>query len=62
MQMTEGARLREEWERKGSPPCDHPEVDREYWNWQFTGDRVCTTCGHLFIPDPPGWPEGKPRP
>lgn len=45
MQMEEATRLQEEWRRKGSPPCDHPATEPEYYLQSRTGDRVCTRCG-----------------
>ena len=45
MQIWEVAALRRAWERKGNPPCQHPELDREYYLGANTGDYVCTTCG-----------------
>ena len=45
MQMSKAKALREAWERKGNPPCAHPDLDREYDLGGNTGDYVCTTCG-----------------
>ena len=45
MQIEEAAALRRAWKAKGNPPCEHPEVDREYYLGANTGDHVCTTCG-----------------
>lgn len=47
MQMTKALRLREDWKKKGDPPCDHPIIDREYYLSSHTGDSVCTTCGRI---------------
>ncbi|MFF9175997.1 hypothetical protein [Streptomyces sp. NPDC014793] len=49
MQMDEAARLRSEWEAKGSPPCDHPSLVKEYWQGSDTGDKVCEKCGQTFF-------------
>ncbi len=51
MQMNDAADLRKRWERAGSPPCDHPGTEREYYLGGHTGDRVCVTCGETFTPD-----------
>ena len=45
MQLAQAAALRRNWEAKGNPPCEHPEVDKEYDLGADTGDEVCTTCG-----------------
>ena len=45
MQYERALALQKAWEAKGNPPCDHPEVDREYYLGMNTGDVVCTTCG-----------------
>jgi len=50
MQMDEAQRLRDDWEAKGSPPCAHPSLVKEYWQGSDTGDKVCETCGELFYP------------
>jgi hypothetical protein len=48
MNFDAGARLRENWKAKGSPPCDHPEVAIERVDrGQTTGAYVCTTCGSI---------------
>lgn len=52
MQMSEFAKLEKEWKAKGSPPCDHPTVDREYYLGSGTGDEGCTVCGEV-------WPRGE---
>lgn len=50
MQSDKAARLRKDWAAKGSPPCEHPELAREYYLSSNTGDKVCTTCGEDFSP------------
>ena len=45
MQIEEGLELRRRWAKKGNPPCDHPQLAREYVRGANTGDVVCTTCG-----------------
>jgi hypothetical protein len=49
MEMDDARRLREEWEAKGSPPCDHPRVEKERARGADTGDTACTTCGQNFF-------------
>lgn len=43
--MEDADSLYREWLRKGNPPCDHPNVEREYYLGSHTGDERCTTCG-----------------
>lgn len=45
MQLSRAAELREDWAKKGNPPCDHPSIEKEYYQGAQTGDYVCTTCG-----------------
>lgn len=45
MQMDDARRLCEEWEKKGNPPCDHENLEKEYALGSATGDYVCTRCG-----------------
>ena len=40
MQMDAAARLNKAWVTKGNPPCDHPNVDKEYYLGADTGDEV----------------------
>ena len=47
MQLDKAEELRQEWEVKGNPPCEHPKTDREYIRGMNTGDTVCTTCGAI---------------
>ena len=42
MQVSEVAKLREEW---GEKPCNHDHIEKEYYLGAHTGDYVCTTCG-----------------
>ena len=49
MQAEEASQLRDIWARKGNPPCDHPELDKEYYLGAQSGDYVCTTCGKCFM-------------
>jgi hypothetical protein len=51
VQMTQAAKIRKAWEAAGSPPCSHPDADREYYLGSSTGDYVCTTCGEIFTRD-----------
>ncbi|MFE3471344.1 MULTISPECIES: hypothetical protein [unclassified Streptomyces] len=48
MQAAEAAKLQQQWKAKGSPPCEHPQLEREYHLSMNTGDKVCTTCGEDF--------------
>jgi len=48
MQEEEAAQLRDIWARKGNPPCDHSEIDKEYFKGS-QGDYVCTACGKRFM-------------
>jgi hypothetical protein len=50
VQMDEAQELRRRWNEAGSPECDHPELDREYYLGSQTGDRVCLMCGEVFSP------------
>jgi hypothetical protein len=48
MKDTRGLLLREAWEQKGAPDCQHPELSREHsFSNSFTGCYICTTCGQL---------------
>jgi hypothetical protein len=40
MQMEQAKGLRNRWKEQGSQPCDHPELDREYYLDSNTGDKV----------------------
>jgi len=50
MQMKQASALRKHWKTKGNPPCEHPNLDKEYIEGFGTGYRVCTTCGKSFAP------------
>jgi hypothetical protein len=46
MRIEKARGLREAWKAQGSPPCDHPIVDKERMDrGEHSGDFVCTTCG-----------------
>lgn len=47
--MNEVKLLRESWAAKGSPACEHPQLVKEYYLGAQTGDKVCTTCGEVFV-------------
>jgi len=51
MQAEEARQRRERWQRKGNPPCDHPQLDKEYFLGANSGDYVCIQCGECFSPD-----------
>lgn len=42
MQTNKAAELRRIW---GNKTCDHPNLEKEYYNGASTGDYVCTQCG-----------------
>jgi|GEM_PF-613449 len=42
MQTTKAEELRKKW---GNKPCDHPNLEKEYFLGAATGDYVCTQCG-----------------
>lgn len=48
--MEDAKRMRDDWAAKGSPPCDHPKLIKEYYLGMQTGDKVCNTCGYEFTP------------
>ena len=50
MQADKAERLRRQWIAKGSPPCEHAHLDKEYMEGMDTGDKVCITCGESFAP------------
>jgi hypothetical protein len=48
MKDTLGLLLREAWEQKGKPDCQHPEFSKEHsFSGCPTGVNICTTCGQL---------------
>ena len=47
MQLEKGERLRKAW---GNKPCDHPQLDQEYYLSAQTGDYRCIHCGMCFPP------------
>lgn len=50
MQVADATRLQKQWEKKGSPSCEHPRPEKEYHLSAQTGDKVFTTCGQDFSP------------
>lgn len=42
MQLKNALELKKQW---GNKPCDHPQLEKEYFQGAQTGDYVCTTCG-----------------
>ncbi len=48
VQMTKVAEIRQEWIKAGSPECDHPDLDKEYYLGAQTGDFACMRCGETF--------------
>lgn len=57
MQIDRAGELRRAWEAKGSPPCDHPKLDKEYHLGAQTDDVVCTTCGESWWHTDPTRPD-----
>lgn len=45
MQMTDAMVLKKSG---GDKPCDHPELEKEYYLGANTGDFVCSQCGQSF--------------
>lgn len=45
MQHAAAMKLRKAW---GEDPCDHPNLEKEYYLGSDTMDYVCTTCGKEF--------------
>jgi transposase-like protein len=45
MQLEKAKKLEKAW---GKQPCDHPDIEKEYYLGSDTGDYVCTTCGKSF--------------
>ncbi|OUC97358.1 hypothetical protein CA984_11395 [Streptosporangium minutum] len=45
VQMNDADLMRLRWAEQGNPPCDHPEIVKEYDLGSSTGDKRCTTCG-----------------
>ena len=48
MQMKQASMLRKHWKAKGSPPCKHSNLDKEYVEGFGTGYHICTTFGKSF--------------
>jgi hypothetical protein len=48
VQTDEAHRLREEWKKKGSPPCKHERTEKEYYLVANTGDKICRKCGKIM--------------
>ncbi len=45
MQLQKARELQKNW---GDKPCDHKELEKEYFNSTATGDYVCRVCGKAF--------------
>ena len=57
MQLKDAAQLRKD---RGDEPCDHPNIEKEYYLGAQTGDYVCTSCGKAgWGPDWNKKPEDK---
>ena len=48
MKTEDATKLQQQWKKKGSPKCEHPQLDAEFFLGSRTGDKVCTTCGEPF--------------
>jgi hypothetical protein len=48
VQIAEVRRIREAWKAKGDPPCEHPNIDKEYGLGLDTGDFACLVCGRTW--------------
>ena len=48
VQMSDVPAIRRRWEMAGSPPCDHTDLDREYYLGAQGDDLVCLGCGVVF--------------
>ena len=59
MNPEEVRRLREFWQAKGSPPCEHAVVDTEHDPETSTDRKVCLTCG-AYVMEPQGARYGGP--
>jgi hypothetical protein len=57
MQARKAAQLQAAWAKKGNPPCEHPNLDKEYTLGADTGDVVCTTCGETWWRQDPTRPD-----
>ncbi|MBO4234796.1 hypothetical protein FO675_10950 [Riemerella anatipestifer] len=45
MQLQKARELQQMW---GNKPCDHKELEKEYFNSTATGDYACRVCGKAF--------------
>jgi transposase-like protein len=45
MQMEKAEQIRKVW---GDKPCNHPNIEKEYYLGSQTDDYVCTQCGKTF--------------
>ena len=45
MEYFDSQRLKEAW---GNKPCDHPEIEKVYYNGAFLINYGCTKCGRDF--------------
>jgi len=48
IQTDRATQIRRAWEAAGSPPCSHPDADKEYYLGSSTGDYICLSCGDIF--------------
>jgi ferredoxin len=54
VKLDEVRRLREAWQAKGNPPCEHAIIDSEYHLDALTGHKVCMACGAYVSKSPSG--------
>ncbi|WP_228773796.1 hypothetical protein [Streptomyces sp. VN1] len=48
VQVSETTEIQKRWEAAGRPPCEHKNLDREYYLGSHTGDWACMECGECF--------------
>lgn len=45
MEYYEAQKIKDAW---GNKPCDHPNIEREYYVGAFLTNYICTQCGEEF--------------
>lgn len=45
MQYDRAKDISDNW---GNKPCDHPNIEKEYYLGSQTGDFICSQCGKVF--------------
>lgn len=51
VQMSELERIRQDWIKRGSPPCEHKRTAKEFYLGTRTGDQGCLDCGECPVDD-----------